>query len=159
MKREDWAINKSQSHAHQQVETPSVVGQLLTPSSVTAAKVKPEPKVGWAGVHCSFAHAANLSEMILLDSNSTDSVFCNPNYVTNSRDTKETLKVLTNGEIMNSSQKCDVPYLGECWFNKESITNIIAMYDMRKKFRITMDTGYKERSSNDCSYAEQSCAI
>jgi hypothetical protein len=41
---------------------------------------------------------------------------------------------------MNSTQKCDVPHLGECWFNKDSITNIIAMCDMRKKFRITMDT-------------------
>ena len=78
--------------------------------------------------------------MILLDSDSTDSVFCNPNYVTNIRNAKETLKVLTYGGIMNSTQKCDVPYIGECWFNKESITNIIAMCDMRKKFRITMDT-------------------
>ncbi len=138
-KREDWAINKSQSHAQPQVEPPSVIGQLLTPSSV-ASETKSEPKVGWAGVHCSFAHAANLSEMILLDSDSTDSVFCNPSYVTNIRNTKETLKVLTNGGIMNSTQKCDVPYIGECWFNKESITNIIAMSNMRKKYRITMDT-------------------
>ncbi len=62
------------------------------------AELKPEPKVGWAGVHCSFAHAVNLIKMILLDSDSTDSVFCNPNYVTNIRETKETLKVLTNAE-------------------------------------------------------------
>ncbi len=41
---------------------------------------------------------------------------------------------------MNSTQKCDVLNLGECWFNKDSITNIIAMCDMRKKYRITMDT-------------------
>jgi hypothetical protein len=95
-KREDWAINKSQSHAQPPVEPPSVIGQLLPESSVTT-EAKPEPKVGWAGVHCSFAHAANLSDMILLDSNSTDSVFCNPKYVTNIRDTKETLKYLPTG--------------------------------------------------------------
>ena len=74
------------------------------------------------------------------NSDSTDSVFCNPEYVTNIRDTKHTLKVLTNGGVMKSQQKCDVPHLGECWYNKDSITNIIAMCDMTNKSRITMDT-------------------
>ena len=98
IKREDWAINKSQSHAHANANSESssggssVIGQLLTPSSVTA-EAKLEPQIGWAGVHCSFAQAANLSELILLDSDSTDSVFCNPDYVTNIRDATATLKV------------------------------------------------------------------
>jgi hypothetical protein len=75
-----------------------------------------------------------------LDSDSTDTIFCNPNYVTNIQDTKDTIKVLTNGGLMKSQQKCDVPHLGECWFNKDSITNIIAMCDMRNCFCIMMDT-------------------
>jgi hypothetical protein len=140
IKREDWAIHKSLSHAHSNTETSGNLS--VTPSSVTANSEasKPEPQVGWAGVHCSFAQAANLKDLILLDSDSMDTVFCNPNYVTNIRDTKELLQVLTNGGVMKSQQKCDVPHLGECWFKKDSITNIIAMCDMRKKFSITMDT-------------------
>jgi hypothetical protein len=139
MKGEDWAINKSQSHAQQKSKTPSVVGP---PSSVTAgSKLRPEPQVGWAGVHCAFAQASNLSDMILLDSDSTDSVFVIRSMLqTNIRDSKDTLKILTNGGTLKTTQKCDVPDLRKCCFNKDSITNIIAMRDMRKKFCVTMDT-------------------
>jgi hypothetical protein len=97
IKRQDWAINKLQSHAHQNSDMSE--NSSITPSSVTAnSKPKPEPQVWWAGVHCSFAQAASLRDLILLDSDSTDTVFCNPNYVTNIQDTRATLKVLTRME-------------------------------------------------------------
>jgi hypothetical protein len=140
IKREDWAINKLQSHATASGKAPSSNGSVaqssVAQSSVTANSDTKAPKahVGWAGVHCSFAHAANLKDLILLDSDSTDTVFCNPEYVTYIQDMQETLQVLTNGGPMKSHQKCDVPHLGVCWYNKDSITNIIAMCDMRKKF-------------------------
>ena len=139
IERKDWAINKSQSHAQAGGD---ISGSLSPPPSVVSEGTvpTPEPQVGWAGVHCSFAQPANLKDLILLDSDSTDTVFCNPDYVLNIRDTKETLQVLTNGGLMKSQQKCDIPHLGECWFNRDSITNIIVMCDMRNKFRITMDT-------------------
>ncbi len=91
-------------------------------------------------MHCSFAQTANLKDLILLDSDSTDTVFCNPDYVTNIKKSDATLQILTNGGPMNSQQKCEVPHLGECWFNKDSITNIIALCDMTSKFRVTMDS-------------------
>jgi hypothetical protein len=44
IKREDWAINKSQSHAHQGSDTSN--NSSITPSSVTAnSKANPEPQV------------------------------------------------------------------------------------------------------------------
>jgi uncharacterized protein (UPF0333 family) len=115
-------INKSQLHAAANVTAggeakgaiPSAAAS--TTSSITAVTTKkPEPHVGWAGVHCSFAQYANLQDLILLDSDSTDTIFCNPKYVTNITDTEEQLEVMTNGGPLMSKQKCEIPHLGECW--------------------------------------------
>ena len=42
-----------------------------------------------------------------------------------------------NGKL-TSNQKCMIPDLGEHWFNKESITNIIAMKYTTSKYKVTM---------------------
>jgi hypothetical protein len=150
--KEEWVINKSQSYAAASATTggeektaiPSMAGS--TTSTITAVTAKKqEPHVGWAGVHCSFAQYTNLQDLILLDSDSTDTIFCNPRYVTNIKDTEEQLEVMTNGGPLMSKQRCEIPHLGECWYNKHSITNIIALSDMTKKFRVTMDSS-KEKA-------------
>jgi hypothetical protein len=113
-------INKTQSHAAASATTggeekaaiPSIAGS--TTSTITAITAKkPEPQVGWAGVHCSFAQYTNLQDLILLDSDSTDTIFCNPKYVTNIKDTEEQLEVMTNGGPLMSKQRCEIPHLGE----------------------------------------------
>jgi hypothetical protein len=137
--REQWVINKSQSHLN--VSDDKSTGEDSLASSVTAATgKKPEAQVGWAGVHCSFAQITNLKDLILLDSDSTDTVFCNPEYVTNIMETEKPLEIMTNGGPMVSNQKCTVPHLGEHWFNKDPITNIMALCDVTDKFRVTMDS-------------------
>jgi hypothetical protein len=102
--KDEWVINKSQSHAtanaaagsDAQGPLPSTTGS--TTSSITAVTTKKtESHVGWAGVHCSFAQYSNLQDLILLDSDSTDTIFCNPKYVTNIKGTDEQLEVMTNG--------------------------------------------------------------
>jgi hypothetical protein len=65
--------------------------------------------------------------------------------VTNITNTEEQLEVITNGGPLMSTQKCEIPHLGECWYNPHSITNIIALSDMTKKFRVTMDSS-KEKA-------------
>ena len=41
----------------------------------------------------------------------------------------------TNGNgRLDSTQKCEIPHLGEHWFNRDSVTNIIAMEDMTDRF-------------------------
>jgi hypothetical protein len=106
---------------------------------MTTAK-NPEVQVGWAGVHCSFAQLTNLKDLILLDSDPTDTVFCNSEYVSNISATNEALKIMTNGGPMVSKQWCTVPHLGEYWYNEDSITNIMALCDVTDKFRVTMDS-------------------
>jgi hypothetical protein len=51
-----------------------------------------------------------------------------------------TIILMTNGGPLMSTQKCEIPHLGECWYNPHSTTNIIALSDMTKKFRVTMDS-------------------
>jgi len=77
---------------------------------------------------------------ILLDSQSTISVFCNPNMLAKIRCSDRTLRALTNGGHQDFHMIGDFPNLGEVWFNKISIANILSLAEVRKVCRVTMDT-------------------
>jgi hypothetical protein len=134
--REEWAINKSQQHVHKSNndDAKSTGGSMITSK-------KEEAVVGWAGLHCSFAQTVNMKELILLDSDSTDTVFCNPKYVTNIRESKIPLSISTNGGELKSykkcdipHKKCDIPHVDNMWYNENSKKIIISTKDMTDKF-------------------------
>ena len=77
---------------------------------------------------------------ILLDSQSTISVFNNPKMLSNIRDSGRVLWALTNGGHQDSSQIGDFPNLGPVWFNPHSIANILSLSDVCKVCRVTMDS-------------------
>jgi len=79
-------------------------------------------------------------EWILLDTQSTVSVFNNKQYVTNIRESKEILRAITNGGHQDSYQVGEFPNLGTVWYNPNSIANILSMKEVRKVCRVTMDT-------------------
>jgi hypothetical protein len=133
--KEEWAVNKSQQHAHKKNDDAASVSE-----STTSSKEKVEMEIGWAGLHCSFAQSTSMKDLILLDSDSTDTIFCNPKYVSNIRDSEDPLSISTNGGEMSSTKKCDIAHIDDVWYNEDSMTNIIAMKDMTKKFRVTMDS-------------------
>lgn len=70
---------------------------------------------------------------ILLDSESTVSVFNNPHLVTDIRESAHPLILMGNG---GGSQKITkvgiIPSFGEVWFSPESSANILALSDVRK---------------------------
>ena len=80
------------------------------------------------------------SSWILLDSQSTVSVFKNRHLLTNIRPSDRPLRVHTNGGTQMSSDIGTVKNFGDVWFNSESLANILSMAKVRKKCRITMDT-------------------
>ena len=139
--REEWAINKVQLAQVQSTEANSQNQTTTTTSSETATPIRR----GWAGTHCNFLQKANLKDLILLDSDSTETIFCNPKYVNNIHTTNETLELGTNGGPMISSMKCEVPHLGIHWFNENSMTNIISLAHMAAKYKVTYDSG-KEKA-------------
>jgi hypothetical protein len=77
---------------------------------------------------------------ILLDSQSTVSIFKNPLYVSNLRNSVRSLKVHTNGGTQISTKIGTVRNFGDVWFNPNSLANILSMAAVRKICRITMDT-------------------
>jgi len=77
---------------------------------------------------------------ILLDTQSTVSVFNNPTFLTNIRPSEHVLRAFTNGGHQDSQMIGDFANLGPVWFNEDSIANILSMSAVRKVCRITMDT-------------------
>ena len=79
--------------------------------------------------------------LILLNSDSNATVFCNPEYVNKIWDTTECIKIDTNVEVLlESYQKYDVPHLSAHIFNKESITSTVALSNATNKNEVTMCT-------------------
>jgi hypothetical protein len=77
---------------------------------------------------------------ILLDSQSTISVFKNADMLTNIRHSTHVLRALTNGGHQDSRMVGDFPNLGEVWYNRDSFANILSLADVRQVCRVTMDT-------------------
>jgi hypothetical protein len=77
---------------------------------------------------------------ILLDSQSTVSVFKNSKFLSNIRPSPNKLRVHTNGGIQFSSQMGTVTNFGDVWFNEESLADILSMAAVQKVCPITMDT-------------------
>ena len=71
-----------------------------------------------------------MKDWVLLDSDSTHTIFCNPEYVSDIVDVDETLNLGTNGGVLVSNQMCHVAGLGQRWFNSRAIANLISLADM-----------------------------
>ena len=77
---------------------------------------------------------------VLLDSQSTVSVFKTARYLKNIRDSASRLKVYTNGGTQMSTMIGDLQNFGEVWYNPKSLANILSLAHVRKTCRVTMDT-------------------
>ena len=78
---------------------------------------------------------------ILLDSCSTVSIISTPEFVCNIRHCgHKGMRVFSNGGHKDLTQIADFIGLGEVWYDDTSITNILSLADVRRAFRITMDS-------------------
>jgi hypothetical protein len=77
---------------------------------------------------------------VLLNSQSTISVFNNPKMVKNIRQSPQAVCSRTNGGQQTSTQIADFRNLGAVWYNAASIANILYLSEVRKVCRVTMDT-------------------
>ncbi len=75
------------------------------------------------------------SSWILLDTQSTVSMFNNSDMITHICPSDSTLRVQTNGGYQDSNMKGIFRNLGPVWYNLASITNILSLADVRKVCR------------------------
>ena len=89
--KEEWAINKAQSHAHAHAQANTYDTSKVTsvnsnnPPSSQASQQANVNQFGWTGVHMKlqFYQASEMRDWILLDNQSSVTVFCNPKMVEN----------------------------------------------------------------------------
>ena len=74
-----------------------------------------------------------------MDSDSIDTEFCNPEYVSNIQDLDNPLSINIYVGLIKSHHKCNITYINDVWYNENSITKIISMKDMMEKFCIMVD--------------------
>ena len=86
------------------------------------------------------AHRAIPDTWVLLDSQSTISVFKNSSLLSNIRPSSRPLTVYTNGGCQVSTLLGDIPNFGEVWYNPQSLANILSLAAVRQRCRVTMDT-------------------
>ena len=79
-------------------------------------------------------------QWVLLDSQSTVSVFHNPIFLTNIRPSSKKLTVFRNGGTQVSSLEGDLTNFGTVWYNPQSLANILSLAAVRKVCRVTMDS-------------------
>jgi hypothetical protein len=80
----------------------------------------------------------DLQQWILLDNQSTVNIFCNPNLVTNIRDTPRSLVLKCNAGTVRVNQIADLPgYPEPVWFHSKGIANVLSLSRVAKLFPVT----------------------
>ena len=77
---------------------------------------------------------------ILIDTGSTTSVFNNPKMLLDIQKSNKTLRSYSNGGSQDSNWRGYLPGFFKVWLNVKSMLNILSFKEVRKRFRITVDT-------------------
>jgi len=109
----------------------------------TQVEPKFEPCVAnlFKQAHADTKFDIDLREVILLDSQSTSDLFCNRAFVEETMKSSSSLRLKSNGGTMMVRQKAKVNgYHANVWFSEKAITNIFALGNVVKQYRVTYDS-------------------
>jgi len=83
----------------------------------------------------------DLREVILLDSQLTMDLICNPALVKKTFKSSHAMKLKSNGGTMTITHKAKVAgYHAHVWYDKKAITNILSLKNVIKQYRVTYDS-------------------
>ena len=77
-----------------------------------------------------------MKKRIIINTGSSTLVMCDPAQCDKIEKSEKVLDLAINGKVMHSGLKYEVEKLGEDWFNKNPLTNILSFSDLVDKFRI-----------------------
>ena len=87
----------------------------------------------------------NLRNWILLDSQTTVDIFCNPGLLTNVHDSQDKIILHTNTGEMEVTKKGELNGYGQVWFDHRAMTNILSLHNVKKKHPVTYDSSNGDR--------------
>ena len=142
--REQWAINQvQQTHAQASSSSnqASATSTISTPvpsavqSNTNETNNSKQQMVGWAAthIHAQFYQASEMRRWILLDNESTASIFCNKELLENIREVDDDLELHTNGGMLRTNMKGDVLGFGKVWYSKDALINIFSYAQMARR--------------------------
>jgi hypothetical protein len=83
----------------------------------------------------------DLKKVILLDSQSTMDLICDPALVELTFKSSHSMRLKSNGGTMEVKKQAIMPgYHMHMWYNKEAITNILSLSNVIKQYRVTYDS-------------------
>jgi hypothetical protein len=77
---------------------------------------------------------------IVLDNQSTADVFCNPKPLDKVRKVNKVMNINCNAGVTRTDMVGDLPGHGGVWLNKSATANILSLWRIEKKHRITCDS-------------------
>ena len=126
------ADSSDEEQSHFQYGGSFAFTQVVTKTMATAMSMKQSgAKIG----------NLDLTQVILLDSQSTVDLFCNPKLVSNVRKADDTLLLKSNGGSMTIARVADVDgYSDPVWYSKRAITNILSLAKVGEQYHVTYDS-------------------
>ena len=83
----------------------------------------------------------DLTQVILLDNQSTIDLFCNESLVSTTFESRTPMRLKSNGGMMKVNHKATInSYECPVWFSKDAITNIIALKNIIRKYRVAYNS-------------------
>jgi len=137
------SCHKCKKKGHYARQCPEGSNDQVSGVSFLSVVHKPEETKELFGVCCSQVTYAAVAGQTLLDSQSTHSIFKDKDKLTNIRHCGRRGLTMrsSGGGIMHSNQIGYYDRLGlNVWICKDSLANILALFDVEKRFRVTMDT-------------------